>query len=470
MKNQTATNSVSPTLTFFGGAGTVTGSKYLIQAKGVSVLLDCGLFQGLKELRLRNWQKPPFNPARVDAVVLSHAHLDHSGYLPLLTKQHFRGKIYCTSATADLLRVLLLDSAHLQQEEARFANKQGYSKHKPALSPYTVSDVHATLKQIKRVPYNKLFSVTQGVSALLRRAGHILGSATVELQLGEKDPKRLVFSGDLGRWDQPVLRDPEPVFAADTLLLESTYGDRLHAKNPAEQLARVIQKTEQRKGVLIIPSFAVGRTQEVIWKIRQLENEKRIPVLPVYLDSPMATDVTDIYCKHPEEHDSDMKELKDQEACPLHSFNFSIVRSRKDSQRLNSLKGPIILIASSGMMTGGRVLHHLKQRLNNPTTTVLLVGYQAPGTRGRLLQDGIKKIKMLGQVIEVKASVETIDGLSAHADKNEIFRWLKNFKTPPKKTYIVHGEPKTSAHLAQAIQTQLGWDAEVAQDGATISL
>lgn len=466
-KNPEATPS---TLTFFGAAGTVTGSKYLIQSKGIQILLDCGLFQGFKELRLRNWKRPPFDPAQINAVVLSHAHLDHSGYLPSLVKQHFRGKIHTTAATKNLLRVLLLDAAHLQEEEARFANKWGYSKHKPALSFYTVKDVQTTLKQIKHSPYNKPVTVTHGIKALFRRAGHILGSATLELHIGDQNPRKLVFSGDLGRWDQPILRDPELVPEADILLLESTYGDRLHSQKPIEELAAVIQKTAEKKGVLIIPAFAVGRTQEVIWMIRDLEDQGKIPVLPVYLDSPMATDVTDIYCAHPEEHDADMQKLRDKESCPLHSQNFSFVRSRKDSQRLNQLNGPMIIIASSGMMTGGRVLHHLKQRLDKPTTTVILVGYQAPGTRGRLLQDGAKQIKMLGKTIPVKATIETIGGLSAHADKEEIFRWLAGFKKPPQKTYLVHGEPKASASLAEEIKSQLGWNVEVAQDGQTINL
>ena len=457
-------------LTFFGGAGTVTGSKYLIQTDGSKVLLDCGLFQGLKELRLRNWARPPFDAAQINAVVLSHAHIDHSGYLPLLVKNHFRGKVFCTSGTADLLGIILPDSAHLQEEEAARANRYGYSKHKPALPLYTIEDANQALKQLKHYPYGKLFEVAHGINCLFRRAGHILGSATVELQIGRKNPVRLVFSGDLGRWDRPILRDPEFVPEADILLVESTYGNRIHSTNTIAQLERVIHESIERKGAIIVPAFSVGRTQELIWILRQLEDRGKIPSIPVYVDSPMAINATDIYCRHPEDHDLDMASLMDQGKCPLCCKQYKIVRTVEESKALNQIAGPIIIISASGMATGGRVLHHLKWRLPDPRTTVLLAGYQAIGTRGRRLQDGAKIIKIHGEEIPVKAKVEVLDGLSAHADQNEILKWLSGFKKPPKQTYLVHGEPQAAGQLAETIRKKLNWNVNVAKDGAVVPL
>ncbi len=459
-----------PSLTFFGGAGTVTGSKYLIQANGSKVLLDCGLFQGLKELRLRNWAKPPFDAAQINAVVLSHAHIDHSGYLPLLVKNHFRGKIYCTSGTEDLLKVLLPDSARLQEEEAESANRHGYSKHKPALPLYTVEDAEAVFKQTKHYPYDKLFEVTHGVKSIFRRASHILGSATVELQIGRKEIVRLVFSGDLGRWNRPILRDPEFVSEADILLVESTYGDRIHSTDTMSQLEKVIHESIKRGGAIIVPAFAVGRTQELIWILRQLEDQGKIPSIPVYVDSPMAISATDLYCRHPEDHDLDMAELMDKGKCPLCCKQYKIVRTSEESKSLNQLSGPMMIISASGMATGGRVLHHLKQRLPDPRTTVLFAGYQAVGTRGRSLQAGAKMVRIHGKEIPVKATVEVLDGLSAHADQNEILKWLSGFKNPPRQTYLIHGEPQAAEQLAETIRKKLNWNVNVAKDGEVIPL
>ncbi|MCI0457224.1 MAG: MBL fold metallo-hydrolase, partial [Gemmataceae bacterium] len=401
----------TPTLRFLGGTGTVTGSKYLVSASGRQVLLDCGLFQGLKELRQRNWSKPPLEAAKVDAVVLSHAHIDHSGYLPLLVWHGFRGPIFCTPGTADLLGVLLPDAAHLQEEEAATANRYGYSKHKPALPLYTAQDAQAALRLIESRPYGERFAVTTGVSVILRRAGHILGSATVELQLGETDPFRLAFSGDLGRWDRPILRNPEPVPEADALLVESTYGNRTHPPESMEALARIVREAAQRGGALLVPAFAVGRTQELIWMLRQLEEANRVPSLPVYLDSPMAIDVSDLYCRHPEDHDLDMKLLMDEKRCPLCCKQYHLARTPQESKSLNQHEGPLVIISASGMATGGRILHHLKLRLPDPRTTVLLVGFQSIGTRGRALQEGAHTIRIHGQDVPVRAKVETLDGL-----------------------------------------------------------
>lgn len=462
--------SEKPTLTFYGGAGTVTGSKYLIEACGSKILLDAGLFQGLKELRLRNWAKPPFDPAGINAVVLSHAHMDHSGYLPLLVKENFRGKINCTSGTQELIGVLLPDSARLQEEDAARANRHGYSKHKPALPLYVLEDVETTLKQVQSYPYEKWFEVVPGIQAFFRRAGHILGSATVELQIGREPMTRFVFSGDLGRWNQPILKNPQFVPEADMLLVESTYGNRFHRTDVEEQLIRIIHDSVKRGGALIIPAFAVGRTQELTWMLRQLEDQGKIPSLPVYVDSPMAINVTDIYCRHPEDHDVDMTLLMNKDKSPFTCKQHHLIRTPEQSKALNELKGPMIIVASSGMATGGRVLHHLKWRLSDPQTTVLLAGYQAVGTRGRALQDGAKTVRIYGDNVPVKAKVETLEGLSAHADQNEILKWLSGFKKPPKQTYIVHGEPEAAHGLMEVIRKKLGWNVKVAKDKEVVPL
>ncbi len=458
------------TLTFLGAAQTVTGSKYLIRSGSEQILLDCGLFQGLKELRLRNWAPPPFNSSGIDAIVLSHAHMDHTGYLPLVVRLGFRGKIFCTSGTKDLLRVLLLDSARLQEEEAETANRYGYTKHAPARPLYTVEDAEKTLTYLKAVDYHESFMVTKSISGFFYRAGHILGSAIVQLQIGSPNPVRFVFSGDLGRWNRPILRDPELVPEADILLLESTYGDRIHPPDSDKELARIINETAQKGGALIIPAFAVGRIQELTWTIRKLEESNQIPSLPVYVDSPMAISVSDIYCHHPEDHDLDMKMLMDAEKCPLNPKNNHFVRTPQESKQLNDLPGPMIILSSSGMATGGRVLHHLKRRLPDSKTTVLLVGYQAAGTRGRLLQDGAKTVKIHGETVPVNAKIEVLSGMSAHADKNEIMKWLSGFKKAPRKVYLVHGEESVAEHLAREIHEKLGWNARVALDGETIPI
>jgi len=458
------------TIQFLGGVGTVTGSKYLITVSGHRVLLDCGLFQGLKALRLRNWQVPPFNAADIEAVVLSHAHLDHSGYLPLLVRNGFHGAIICTAGTEALLRVLLLDAAHLQEEEAERANRHGYSKHKPALPLYTTADAEAALRLTESHPYGEPIAVTAGVTALFRRAGHILGSATVELRFGDEKMTRLVFSGDLGRWGRPILRDPEFVSEADVLLVESTYGDRTHSPDPAAALARVVRDAVARGGALIVPAFAVGRAQELIWTLRQLEDAGSIPSLPVFVDSPMAINVTDIYCRHPEDHNLDMKLLMDEHRCPLCCKQYNLVRTAMESKALNDRRGPMIIISASGMATGGRVLHHLKYRLPDERTTVLLPGFQAAGTRGRALQDGAKEVRIHGQSISVRAQIVTLDGFSAHADRDEILRWASGFQRPPARVFVVHGEPQAAQALAGTLRGKLGWNAAVAWDGETVPL
>ena len=457
------------TLTFHGAAGTVTGSKYLLKWNKKQILIDCGLFQGLKALRLRNWDAPPFDPAALDAVVLSHAHVDHAGYLPLLCRRGFAGPIYCTAGTADLLRVLLPDSAHLMQEEAAYANRKGYSKHHPALPLYDAADVERVFPLLRTQSYDESFSVMAGLNTLFRRAGHILGSASVELRWGDSG-RRLVFSGDLGRWDRPIMRDPDQVPAADVLLIEATYGDRLHAPDPRRHLARVIRETAKRGGAILIPAFAVGRVQELIWTLRQLEDAGEVPTLPVYLDSPMAIDVNELYCRHPEDYDQEMARAIKEGSCPICCRTYHLVRTVEESKELNQRSGPMVIIAGSGMMTGGRILHHLKQRLSDPRSAVLLVGYQAEGTRGRALLEGATRLRMFGEDVPVNAQIEVIDGLSAHADQSEILRWLSGFQTPPAQTYVVHGEPGPAQVLSQLIRDRLGWKVDVAQDGATVPI
>ena len=458
-------------INFLGGAGTVTGSKFLVSYRGTKVLLDCGLFQGLKELRLRNWSSFPIKVKELRAVILTHAHIDHSGYLPKLVKLGFRGDVFATSATCDLLRILLPDAAHLQEEEAGYANRRGYSKHKPALPLYTVEDAQQALSLLRPVPYDNEVGLANGLSFRFYRTGHILGAAAIRIGFNTAQGKRfLVDSGDLGRYGRPILKDPDPIEYADWLLLESTYGNRTHPKNPEDDLIRVIEKVAFDKGCLIIPSFAVGRTQEIIYSIRRLEDQGKIPAIPVHIDSPMAINATNIYCAHPEEHDFDMKLLKDEKLCPLCSKKSYIHRTPEESKVINDLPGPLIIISASGMATGGRILHHLRRRLPDPKTTVLFVGFQAEGTRGRTLQSGKTEVKMLGEIIHVRAEIKTIEGFSAHADQDEILRWLGSFKTAPKKTFVIHGEPPGSEALAALLRNKMKWNTEIPKYGESVVL
>ena len=459
-----------PEIKFLGGAGTVTGSKFLVSYRGTQILLDCGLFQGLKELRLRNWAPFSVNVKELHAVILTHAHIDHSGYLPKLVKLGFRGEVFATSATCDLLRILLPDAAHLQEEEAGYANRRGYSKHKPALPLYTVEDAQRALGLLRPITYGHEVELSKGLSFRFYRTGHILGAAAIRVGFETSEGKKyLVDSGDLGRYGRPILKDPDPIAYADWLLLESTYGNRTHSQNPEAELARIIETVAVEKGCLIIPSFAVGRTQEIIYSIRKLENEGKIPAIPVHVDSPMAINATNIYCAHPEEHDFDMQLLKDAKLCPLCSKKSYIHRTAEESKAINDLSGPLIIISASGMATGGRVLHHLKRRLPDPKTTVLFVGFQAEGTRGSTLQSGKPEVKMLGEIIPVRADVKTIDGFSAHADQREILRWLGCFKTPPKKTFVIHGEPLASRALATLLR-DMKWNTEIPTTGESFAL
>jgi metallo-beta-lactamase family protein len=460
---------VSATLTFLGGAGgTVTGSKHLLEDGATRLLLDCGLFQGLKTLRERNWAPPPVDPKSLGAVVLSHAHIDHSGYLPRLCRDGFTGPIFCTGGTVDLLKVMLPDAAHLQEEEAEFANRHKTSTHDPALPLYTVEDAERALARVQRVDFGQPFNPAPGVEAHFTPSGHILGAGLVTCLIGGR---RLVFSGDLGRYDVPIMVDPEPVAEADVLLVESTYGDRVHpADDPTERLIAAVRRAVEQKGWLLIPSFAVGRSQEILYDLRRLEAAGRIPSLSIYLDSPMAIQATVIYATHTEEHDAELQQAEAGGKRPFAPRRFHLSSTVEDSKRLNEVAGPGIIVAGSGMATGGRILHHLKRLLPDPKTTVLFVGYQAAGTRGRLLKDGATEMKMLGVTVPVRATIMVSDAYSAHADREEIMRWLGGFKRPPGITYIVHGEADAASALRDAITSRLGWRAAVAEDGQRVTL
>lgn len=464
-------NGAVASLQFLGAAGGVTGSKYLFSYGEDQVLIDCGLFQGLKDLRERNWAPVPIDLKRLRAVILTHAHIDHSGYLPRIVSKGFKGPVYATPGTCDLLGVMLPDAAHLQEEEARYARHKGYSRHTPALPLYTVEDAEQSLNLLRSVDVRESIEVIKGVFLDFSRVGHILGAGSARLSFETNGRKKtLMDSGDLGRYDRPILKNPDPAGSADWLLLESTYGDRLHEKNAEIELRNLITETVAAGGCLIIPAFAIGRTQELIYTIRRMEDDGEIPIVPVHVDSPMGLQATEIYCRHTDEHDFDMKQLRSDDKCPISSHKMVIHKTPEQSKSINQIKGPMVIISASGMATGGRVLHHLKHRLPNPDTTVLFAGYQAEGTRGRLLQDGAKEVKLLGEVVPVRARIKVFDGFSAHADQGEILRWLGTFKKAPQMTYLVHGEPPAAKALAEVIREKLKWKVEVAKHQQKVAL
>jgi metallo-beta-lactamase family protein len=452
------------TIQFLGATGTVTGSKYVLEVGGNRAMIDCGLFQGFKELRERNWEPLPVNPASIGWALVTHAHIDHTGYLPRLVRDGFTGPIYATGASADLMKIMLTDSGRLQEEDAEYANRKGFSKHKPAVPLYTEQDALRALKQVQPVAYGEDVRLSKFMTARFITSGHILGSSFIEFQVAEpgREPIKIVFSGDVGRYGEPILNDPAQVDEADYLLVESTYGDRLHdPADPKGRLAEIINETARRGGKIIIPAFAVGRTQLLVYYLRELEDEGRIPVLPVAVDSPMGAQATRIYSKHKEDHDLDMQRIDNLNRNPLATRNFSLVQGRGGSKALDADTGPAIIISASGMATGGRVLHHLAHYLPDPASAVIFVGYQGAGTRGRRLQDGEKEVKIHGQMVEVNAHIESISSLSAHADAAEILRWLGGFKRPPRTTFIIHGEPDSAEALRDKISKELGWNAVI---------
>jgi len=440
-------------ITFLGAAGTVTGSKYLVEIGQTQILVDCGLFQGLKDLRLKNWAPLPIDPKQIDAVILTHAHLDHSGYLPLLIKQGFKGKIYCTKGTRDLCQILLPDSGYLQEEEARHANNRGFSKHKPALPLYTREEAENSLTFLQPMPFHAPFDIADNIKVSLIPAGHILGAAMAKIESGGKS---LLFSGDLGRPSDPIMNAPEKISETDYLVVESTYGNRRHdPTDPKLQLAEIINRTAQRGGVVVIPAFAVGRAQTLLYYLQLLKKEKRIPDLPVFLNSPMAIKASDLYSEErPEQHLS-QNEWKDVVAVAKY------VMTPEESEQLNLLKKPAVIISASGMATGGRILHHLKAYAPEAKNTILLAGFQAAGTRGQTIASGADAVKIHGEYVPIRAEVCMIDNLSAHADSVEILDWLKNLKRPPQKVFITHGEPSAADAMRRFINDRFGWQVMV---------
>jgi len=459
-----ATNGQSWTLQFLGAARTVTGSKSLLTAGDTRLLIDCGLFQGLKELRERNWQDLAVDPASIDHVILTHAHIDHTGYLPRLVNQGFKGKVWSTHATRDLCEFMLKDSAHLQEEEADYANRKGYSKHKPALPLYTVEDAQRALNLFQSVGPAATFTPAPGVTVTLHRAGHILGSSIVEVVVTRAErTHRLVFSGDLGRYNALLMLDPEdPAHNVDDLIMESTYGNRDHDdQDPRPLIADLVKQVVASKGVLLIPAFAVGRTQEILLILKQGMADGSIPRVPVHLDSPMAIDATEIYCKYtaeqrlPHEHPSGG-------GCEFLFGQLNLVQTVEQSKHLNGLPGPRVIISASGMATGGRIVHHLRTRLPDDRNVVLFVGYQAAGTRGQALTHGVDEVKMFGELIPVKAHIRQIDALSAHADRSELVRWSGTLGKPgPGRVFLTHGEPESAESLAALLRQTYGWTVQV---------
>lgn len=455
-------------LTFHGASGTVTGSKYLIEHGNQRILVDCGLFQGRKELRERNWADPTFDPTALDAIVLTHAHIDHTGFLPLVVRRGYRGPIYCTEATAELLQLLLPDSAHLQEEEARFAESHRSSKHRPPKPLYTVADAKQTLQQLRVIERSRANTILPGVVVHARTVGHILGAVSLNIDIGGR---RITFSGDVGRYGVPILPDPEGIELGDLLLCESTYGDRDHETgDPQAALGRVVNRAVERGGALIIPAFAIGRTQNLLYELAELERKAVIPVLPIFVDSPMAVDATYIYKRFHFDYDEDAAALLAAGKRPLVTERTVFCHSVEQSKRLNFLEGPRIIISASGMATGGRILHHLMHHLPESSSTVLLVGYQAEQTRGQRLQAGEREIKIFGKFVPVKARVETIDGLSAHGDRGELLRWLRSCTGRPGIVRIVHGEPQASASFATLVNKEFGWNAHTAKYLETVEL
>jgi metallo-beta-lactamase family protein len=450
-------------ITFLGAAGTVTGSKYLVEAGGKRLLVDCGLFEGSKELDQRNWEKFPIDPSTLDCVLLTHAHIDHTGYLPRLVRFGFRGPIYSNPATHELCSLLLADSAHLQEEEAQFRGKRKFSHHDPPLPLYTVAQAQQALQQFRQIPRSDAFTISPQFSVRPHNAGHIVGASWLELTITENGKQTLVvFSGDLGRYDQPILKDPESPARGDFLLCESTYGDRDHpAGSPQDILADLISRTAKRGGAVVIPAFAVDRTQLLMYYLRELENEQRIPPLPVYVDSPMAINVTDLYEKHREDHKLEFQREENSNYDPLNLNRVHMTRSVEDSKKINDVVSPCIIVSASGMATGGRILHHLARRLPDSRSTVLLVGYQAEGTRGRCLQDGAKSVRIFGEQIPVRAQVVEIGQLSAHAGRSELLRWLSGFQASPRQAFLVHGEPGALSSFRDAIANQVHWSVTI---------
>lgn len=449
-------------ITFAGAAGTVTGSRYLVEIAGARVLVDCGLFQGIKRLRERNWAAPPFSAASIDAVVLTHAHVDHSGYVPRLIKSGYRGRVYCTTGTRDLLGILLPDSGYLQEEEARHANARGYAHHAPALPLYTREDAERSLERLDAVEYYASFEVAKGVVARFTRAGHILGSGCLTLT-GEG--QTIAFSGDLGRPSDIIMKEADPLPPCDVLVVESTYGDRRHpAEDLLTTLATIVDETVAKGGTLVVPAFAVGRAQHLLFLLSELRKAHRIPDVPIYLDSPMAISATEIFSRHTDDHK--LTPEQSERMCSVARY----ARSPDESRAIDADGQPKVIVSASGMATGGRVLHHLRRFLPDERSTVLLVGYQASGTRGRALLEGADELKIHGEYVTVRARVKQVEGLSAHADYTEILSWLARSKVAPRQGYVTHGEPNAADAMRRRLRDTFGWTVTVPEQGESFDL
>lgn len=446
-------------LKFLGAAQSVTGSKYLLSIDSKKVLIDCGLFQGQKDLRLRNWDKLPVDPSKIDVVVITHAHIDHIGYLPRLVKDGFNGKIICTNASEDLMKIMLLDAAKLQEEEALFAFKKGYSKHNKPEPLFTTDDAKSVLTMVESYPYEKEIILLPNISTTFHNAGHILGSAFVEIRLrGENQEKKIVFSGDLGGYDDPIMYEPGAIAEADILLIESTYGNRINPKDSVEEdLIQIANEAYHHNGAIIVPAFAVGRTQSLIYYFNKLMTSGAIPTLSVYVDSPMAINVTDLYERHSSMHKIKVKKQQNKLISIFDAPNIHFCNTSESSKALNEIRKPCIIISASGMATGGRILHHLFHRLRRENDTVLFAGFQAAGSRGRRILEGEKSVRIFGEDVPVNCHVREIQGLSAHADQSELMRWLDNFKKSPKMTFITHGEIESATTFSKLIESKLGW-------------
>jgi metallo-beta-lactamase family protein len=463
--------SLAPTLRFLGAARTVTGSRFLVDTARARLLVECGLFQGLKDLRLRNWDRFPVDPRSVHAVVLTHAHLDHSGYLPSLVKQGFAGPAFCTPNTDALCRILLPDSGRLQEEDAAYANRKGFSKHEPALPLYDEADAVRALARLRPVPFDTPTEVAPGVRMTFRRAGHILGSAWVRLELGDGEADTVLFSGDLGRPHHPILLPPDPPVACGTLLFESTYGGRRHDEVGAEaSLAEAIVRTAERGGAVVIPAFAVDRTEVLLLTLRRLEAEGRIPHLPVYVDSPMALASLHVYERAAAAGDAEIRPELRGRGDPFDPRDLVEAHDVEASKAIHDARLPAIIVSASGMATGGRVLHHLARRLPEAKNAIVMVGYQAAGTRGRSLLEGAPALKLLGRYVPVRAEIVDAGGFSVHADQREMLDWLASAPSPPRVAFAVHGEPEASFALQGAVVRELGWNAVVPGDGERVRL
>jgi metallo-beta-lactamase family protein len=463
-------------LTFWVGVGSVTGSKYLLEHGDKTILVDCGLFQGDKELRERNWQDPPFDAVAIDAVIITHAHIDHTGYLPRLVKLGFKGRVFTSKATCDLLKVLLPDSARLQEEEADYRNRHGLSKHSPALPLYDEQDAKEALDRLEPVANDgKPIEVCPGFQASFQVAGHIMGASLVLVEIAgagaDGSAIKVLFSGDLGHYDQPIVKDPAPPPACDYMMVESTYGDRLHGEVASDhQLAEIVNQAVKSGSPILIPAFAIGRTQELLYLIRELEEQGRIPVLPVRVDSPMAAQATQIYNRWREEHDEEYASILMQKRHPLRTGSMVTASTREESKRLNQEKGTRIIISASGMMTGGRVMHHAMRILPDPNAIIIFVGYQAAGTTGRRVMDGEKEVRIMKEWIPVRCRVERIEGFSAHADWKAVLRWLEGLPAAPRQIFTTHGEPDSAAAMAGHIRERFNWNVTVPSYGESVEL